>query len=215
MIISDQKPFEEIAHSLKASDSIFVVGCGDCATSCATGGEKEVAQLAEKLAASGKTITGTAVIATGCDERLVKRDLKKSSLTPEDAVLVLACGSGVQAVNSVIDNYVVPGLNSLFLGKIKNLSTFDKVCSMCGECVLAKTGNICPVTRCPKHLLNGPCGGSSEGKCEVNRNNDCAWFLIYERLKKLDKLSFLNSYQPPKDNSKNNIRTRFNTERKS
>lgn len=211
MIISEQKRFEEILASIRTGKSVFIIGCGDCATSCGVGGEKEVSAMAAKFTANGINVSGTVMVDTGCDERLIRRDLKKSTLSVDDVILVLACGSGVQAVSSIVSNDVVPGLNSLFLGKIKNLTSFDQVCSMCGDCILAHTGNICPITRCPKKLLNGPCGGSSEGKCEVNRDNDCAWTLIYERLKKLDKLDYLRSYQPPKDNSKLVAKNRYFT----
>lgn len=198
MIVSKQKNVDELMYQLKDSASVFIVGCGDCATTCATGGEKQVKILSDIMQDHQIPVSGTIIVDTACDERLIRRDLKKV-LKPEDTVLVLSCGSGVQAVGKIIDNIVIPGLDSLFLAKIKNLSHFEKVCSMCGNCVLGETGGICPVTRCPKHLRNGPCGGSSDGKCEVNRDHDCAWYLIYERLKELDSLDDIKKYQTPRD----------------
>lgn len=198
MIVTKQKHIDELLYKLKDAASVFIVGCGDCATTCATGGIKQVQQMADIISDHHIKVSGTVVIDTTCDQRLVRKDLKKV-LSPEDTVLVLACGSGVQAVNKLFDNIVIPGLDSLFLAKIKNLSHFEKVCSMCGNCVLGETGGICPVTRCPKHLRNGPCGGSSDGKCEVNVNHECAWYLIYERLKQLDQLDNMTEYQSPRD----------------
>lgn len=204
MIISEQKPLEEILESLKTGKKIFVVGCGRCATSCATGGEKEVKKIATELEKKGKIITGWVVVEAPCDERLLVRDLNSHSkkLKDSDAVLVMACGAGVQTLSDFIEKPTYPGLNSLFLGKTKRLGKFSELCVMCGDCVLEYTAGICPISRCSKGLLNGPCGGSHNGKCEVDPSYDCAWQLIYERLKKLGQLEKFKKIRARKDYSK-------------
>lgn len=191
MIGTEQKSFDEILQLLEGKTKVVIVGCGDCATSCQTGGEKQVLAMAEKLTQQGKIITDTGVIEVTCDKRLTKKFLRehKKQVEKSDAVLVLACGSGIQTMADSTEKHVLPGLNSLFVGQIENLSRFYEYCSVCGECVLGDTGGICPVTRCAKGLINGPCGGSDQGKCEADRNNDCAWYLIYERMKKSGQLN--------------------------
>jgi len=198
MIVSKAKHIDELLFQLKDSKSVFIVGCGDCATTCSTGGSAQVQTMTDILNDHEIKVSGSSLIDTACDERLIRRDLKKI-LSPDDTVLVLSCGSGVQAIGKIFNNIVIPGLDSLFLAKIKNLSHFEKVCSMCGKCILGETGGICPVTRCPKHLRNGPCGGSFDGKCEVSADHECAWYLIYERLKQLGQLDNMNQYQSPRD----------------
>jgi len=185
MIITVQKPLSEITESLKNFKKIFIVGCAACATKCQTGGEEAVKKIAEELKSMGKEVTGYAVLDTPCDTRIVRKDLLKSDKAKEsDAVLVLACGGGVQAIAGLTDFKAVPALNPQFLGTIERIGIYNEFCSMCGDCMLALTGGICPVTRCAKSLVNGPCGGAVDGKCEVDPQRDCAWALIYEKLKK-------------------------------
>jgi hypothetical protein len=185
MIITAQKPFPEIIESLKNYKKIFIVGCAACATKCQTGGEEAVKKMAEQLVGLGKEVTGYLVLDTPCDARIVKKDLSKSEKAKQsDAILVLACGGGVQAISNVTDFRAIPALNPQFLGTIERIGIYNEFCSMCGDCMLALTGGICPVTRCAKSLVNGPCGGSVEGKCEVDPDRDCAWALIFEKLKK-------------------------------
>ncbi|MBD3272555.1 MAG: 5,10-methylenetetrahydrofolate reductase [Elusimicrobia bacterium] len=200
MIGTKQKTYEEIKHLLKNSKKIAILGCGDCATSCQTGGEQQVKELAEKLSKDGKTISHQGVIDVACDKRLVKKHLRtyKEGIDKADTLLVMACGSGVQTLAEAVEKDVLPALDSTFIGQIENLSKFYERCSVCGECILADTAGICVVTRCAKGLVNGPCGGSDQGKCEVNRDNDCAWYLVYERLKKLNKLENLKRARSPK-----------------
>jgi len=204
MIITEQKKLEKILENLKEAKSVYVIGCGRCATSCETGGEKQVKEMAAKLKKKGKNVTGSKVIEAPCDDRLVVKDLKseKKALDSSDALLVMSCGAGVQTVAELIDNSVYPALESLFLGRTKRLGKFYEMCAMCGECVLEETAGICPVARCSKHLLNGPCGGSHKGKCEVDDKYDCAWYLIFEKLKKQGKTAQLKKFMKPKDYSK-------------
>lgn len=201
MIATKQKPFEEILESLEGEKKIFIVGCGDCASLCHTGGEEEVWEMEEKLVAEGKEVVGTVVIDVACHTlkvRSVFNELKEQ-IKQADGLLILACGAGVQSAAQVIDKTVHPGLDSLFLANIRRHGEFMERCSMCGQCMLDLTRGICPVTRCAKGLINGPCGGAKDGKCEVDSQRDCCWVQIYERLKERGELDRLRCYQSPKD----------------
>jgi ferredoxin len=201
MIATKQKPFQEILESLQGERNIFIVGCGDCAAICHTGGEEEVWAMEEKLTAHGKKVVGTAVIDVACHTlkvRTVFNELKER-IDEADGLLILACGAGVQSASQVTAKTVHPGLDSLFLANIKRHGEFMERCSMCGQCVLDLTRGICPVTRCAKGLLNGPCGGVKDGKCEVDPDRECCWVEIYQRLKERGELDRLRIYQPPKD----------------
>ncbi len=201
MIISEKKPLAEILEMLRGVSSVYILGCADCASLCGTGGETEVEDMRLILEKNGITVTGTHVPNTPCHIQRVRRELKisRSEVEPAEAILVLACGSGVQSVSEVLPHKIVlPGLNSLFLGNVQRHGLFDERCDMCGECILDRTFGICPVTRCAKGLVNGPCGGSREGRCEVD-GRQCAWALIYEKAKKAGRLESLESYQPMKD----------------
>jgi ferredoxin len=204
MIVTSSKEKKEILKYLDGYKRIFLVGCGDCAAASQTGGIEQVKDMAKYLKDSGKTVTGTLVVDTTCDARLGKRDLAqhKTHLKATDAILVLACGSGVQTISDLVDIPVFPGLDTQFLAKMENLRNFSERCGLCGDCVLAFTAGICPVVRCPKSILNGPCGGVHNGKCEVDPDNDCAWILIYKRLKERGQLDKMKEYYPPKDYSK-------------
>ncbi|KPL18864.1 MAG: 5,10-methylenetetrahydrofolate reductase [candidate division Zixibacteria bacterium SM23_81] len=201
MIATKQKPFEEILESLEGEKKIFIVGCGDCASLCHTGGEEEVWEMEEKLVVEGKEVVGTVVIDVACHTlkvRSVFNELKEQ-IKQADGLLILACGAGVQSATQVTDKTVHPGLDSLFLANIRRHGEFMERCSMCGQCILDITRGICPVTRCAKGLINGPCGGAKDGKCEVDSQRDCGWVQIYERLKERGELDRLRRYQAPKD----------------
>lgn len=198
--ITAQKPFEEIIEALGDIEKVFLVGCGTCATMCHTGGESEVLQMKEKLEEAAKIVTGWMVIPTACDD-LTKEALRENaeSIERAQAILVMTCAFGVQTVAGWTDKPVYPALNTLFIGKEDAPGHFSEVCMQCGECVLAWTGGICPVTSCTKGLLNGPCGGTNNGKCEVDPEKDCAWTLIYQRLEKQGRLDIMRKYQSPKN----------------
>lgn len=185
MIISEQKSQTELLAQLTEKEHVFLIGCAACATACKVGGEEEVFQMQEWLQSLGKEVTGSVVIDEACHIMRAGRDLRhhKVAVAAADALLVLACGAGIQSISSCSEKRVVGGLNSLFLGNIRRLGQFEEKCSLCGECILNETAGICPVTICAKGLLNGPCGGVEDGKCETDRELDCAWHLIYERLK--------------------------------
>jgi ferredoxin len=202
LIITKPKPTEKIMEMVKPFDKVFIVGCGTCASTCQTGGEEQAKQLLGML---GKKSIGWAVVEAPCDLRLVKRDLGKykARLGLADAVLVLSCGAGVQAVGDHTGKAVIPGLDTLFIGKIERIGKFYERCRACSDCMLYETGGICPVVRCSKGLLNGPCGGMADGKCEAGgHTRDCAWVLIYENLKKQGRLESFTKYREPKDRSK-------------
>lgn len=184
MIITKQKPFTEILAALGKCSRVFLIGCAKCATVCKSGGEEEIWQMQEQLTASGKEVTGSIVIDEVCHMLRTGRDLRgrKEMVGEADALLVLACGAGVQSVSSASEKRAVAGLDTLFLGNIRRLGQFEQKCSLCGECILTETAGICPVTVCPKGLLNGPCGGMQEGCCETDREAECAWNQIYQRL---------------------------------
>jgi len=204
MIITEPKNKDQILKSLADVKSVFVVGCGRCATSCSTGGEKEVGAMVDFLKASGKEVLGSKVMEAPCDERIVIKDhaANTSQIDKADAILAMSCGAGVQVIAEVSGKHTLPALDSMFLGKTKRHGKFSELCIMCGDCLLEDTGGICPVSRCSKGLLNGPCGGSHNGKCEVNENYDCGWYLIFEKLKKLNKMDKLKEFRKPKDYSR-------------
>ena len=203
MLITKQKSREDILRILEGKNKVFVVGCGDCAATCRTGGEDEVRQMADFLKISGKEVTGYVVPDATCVSAQAKIAYaqNKEALKKSDAVLVFACGSGVQCIkeNDRYDLAVYPGCDSLFAALIDQEGSFKEVCSTCGDCILDLTEGICPVTRCAKGLLNGPCGGQNKGKCEVDRNKDCAWVMIYKRLKSKNKADQLKKRLPAKN----------------
>lgn len=203
MIITEQKPFQEIIESLKGYQKIFLVGCGECSTTCKTGGEPELLRMKALLEEQGKNVMGMCIPNAPCIAAQTKTEFAKNmkALREAEAILVLACGLGVQSVKDS-DRFglvVLPGCNTVFGAVMDAQGNFYEKCSMCGECVLAVTGGICPVTLCPKGLLNGPCGGMNKGKCEVDKEKDCAWVLIYKELEKRKKLQDLKKIHEPKD----------------
>jgi ferredoxin len=213
--ITVKKSFDEIRESIQDAGNIFLVGCGTCATMCHTGGVQEVLELKEELEKSGKKVTGWIVPPVTCDD-LTKDALDENmeAIEEADAILVMSCAFGVQTVTFFSDKPICPTSNTLFMGKEDTPGHFAEVCMQCGECVLAVTGGICPVTTCPKGLLNGPCGGTNEGKCEVSPDIPCAWTRIYERLKKMDRLDDIKKIAEPKDWSKGQRPGSFSTVKK-
>ncbi|MCM8782957.1 MAG: methylenetetrahydrofolate reductase C-terminal domain-containing protein [Candidatus Omnitrophica bacterium] len=211
MIITEKKPFQEIVNSLKDYKRIFLIGCGECSTTCKTGGEEEVLALKAELEKIGKEILGFAIPKAPCISAQIKEALAKNinNLRQSEAILVLSCGLGVQSVkdNNRFDQKVVPGCNTLFTGLVDAKGEFLEKCSLCGDCLLDFTEGICPLTLCPKGLLNGPCGGMDKGKCEVDKDKDCAWVLIYKEMEKKDRLFKFQKTRSPRD-FKNAVRPR-------
>jgi len=186
MIITQPRDWARIEADLDeiGATRVFIMGCGQCATVASTGGEPEVLQAKAALEETGRTVTGWAIGDVTCHSGGTKLDTRKhsSEIADAEAILVLACGAGVQTVADAIAKPVFPGLESVFLGNVVRHGVFEERCQMCGECVLDKTAGICPVTTCPKGLLNGPCGGMWAGKCEVVADRECTHVLIQRRL---------------------------------
>jgi len=202
MIITKKRDFKDLMENIKNYKKFFLLGCSECATLCGTGGEPELKSMKEALEADGKHVTGMFVAKTGCQVLGTKVELKKykDELDQADCILVMSCGAGTQsAVELYKDKPVYPTNDSMFLGNMSRMQMFDERCSLCGKCILDKTGGICPVTACPKGLLNGPCGGTNEGKCEVSSDIECAWVRIYDRLKRIDRLDDMKQIAAPKD----------------
>lgn len=206
MIVAEQKPLEEIKAKIANADKVLVVGCGTCVTVCFAGGEKEVGILAASLRMASKVEGKEKQI----DEAMVQRqceweylDMLKERIGDYDVVLSLGCGIGAQAIAEHFPNVrVVPGLNTAFLGLPLEQGVWAERCAACGNCVLDLTGGICPIARCSKSLLNGPCGGSAEGVCEISgkeRPTDCAWDLIVKKLMARGELAKLLEIQPAKN----------------
>jgi ferredoxin len=203
MIITGQKPQEEIIGSLKEYNKIFLVGCGECATTCKTGGEPELLKIKAELEQLGKIVLGTCIPKAPCVAAQIKSELAKNTLVlrQAEAILVLACGLGVQSVkdNDRLGLAVLPALNTIFGAVMDAQGNFLEKCSFCGECVLDATCGICPITLCPKGLLNGPCGGMDKGKCETDKEKDCAWVLIYKELEKKKKVGVFKQIKGARD----------------
>jgi ferredoxin len=203
MIVGKLKPMQEIVDSISEFHKVLILGCGTCVTVCLTGGDKEAHVLSRDLADGGYFKENPPTFTVDTIERQCEWDLVKTYLhiPPDtDAVLSLACGAGVQTVADVLKTLpVIPALNTTFLGALDEPGIWREKCYGCGECVLAYTGGICPVSRCAKRLFNGPCGGSTGGKCEINQELDCAWHLIIERLKALGRLDDYDKIHPAKD----------------
>ncbi|MFC1496906.1 methylenetetrahydrofolate reductase C-terminal domain-containing protein [Verrucomicrobiota bacterium] len=204
MITAERKPFEEIYEFARKYKKVLIMGCGSCVTVCLAGGEKEVSVLASqiKLAAKekGDTISVTEhTITRQCDREFFDEETAKK-IKEADAVISIACGVGVQfCIECFPDMIVSPGLNTSCYGATIEQGVWAERCAGCGKCILDSTGGICPVARCAKNLLNGPCGGSQDGQCEVDNELDCAWQLIFDRMKSLNRLSELETIQKPKD----------------
>ena len=204
MIITKQKEIDNILD-LVEDGPVFIIGCSECATLCNTGGEKEVKEMKKILEDKKIDVTGFVILDPACHFLNDKRILKnyKNEIKNAKKILVLACGNGVQTVAELIQEIdVIPGTDTLFLGEIKRLGDFEKRCTLCGECIVYLYDGLCPISRCPKGMLNGPCGGSIDGKCEISKDLDCVWDLIFKRLKAYNNLQKLKQIIEPIDWSK-------------
>jgi ferredoxin len=204
------KPFSEILQVLEGSRKVAVVGCDGCAKVCFTGGADEVAAMAARLREQGKDIVFEATPERTCNVVKANPVLEplQDQIRQADALLVLGCGGAVQITRQLTEQYgltipVKAGLNSVgHMDTVIGGTLALEQCQECGDCILNETGGICPVTKCAKGLLNGPCGGAEDGKCEANPLNDCAWILIYKRMSALGELDRLRRFVAPKDYSK-------------
>ncbi|GHS95732.1 zinc-finger protein [Synergistales bacterium] len=203
MIIAAQKSMDEILRSVKPFEKIAVAGCGTCVTVCMAGGEKEALKVADLIlldarAFGRKVEVNVTSPVRQCDMEFL--DDVEDELADVDCILSLGCGAGVQFMAEKFpDKVVVPGINTSFIGVNRDLGYWTEMCQGCGNCILEKTGGICPVSRCSKSHFNGPCGGSHTGKCEINDETECAWQLIYERLKRIGQLDRLYEINEARD----------------
>lgn len=201
-MITEQKPSEEVMQYLEKCRGVYLIGCGTCATMCHTGGKSEILEMKDKIEASGKKVTGWMVVPTACDE-LTRYALQENAgdIKAGDCILAMTCAVGVQMISNYLKDTkpVYPALNTVFLGMEESPGHFTEVCLQCGSCVLGRTAAICPLVRCAKSVLNGPCGGSVGGKCEISSDIPCAWQAIYDRLAEMGRLDELEEIEPVKD----------------
>ena len=203
MIVADKKPIEEIIETVKPHTKILILGCNECVTVCEAGGKKEVGVLASAL----RMYFAKEGADKSIDERTLQRQCDHEYLEEirdvvdqYDAIVSIACGVGVQfTAEKHFSTPVYPGVNTSFMGATEERGLWTERCQGCGQCILARTGGICPVSRCAKRVMNGPCGGSSDGKCEIDKELICAWQLIVERLKALDRFADYEDLSPIKD----------------
>lgn len=203
MIVADKKPIKEIIEEVKDHRNILVLGCNECVTVCEAGGKKEAGVLASALRMyflneGHNARVDEVTLERQCDHEYLEEI--RDAIDGYDAVISIACGVGVQfTAEKYHDKPVLPGVNTCFMGATEKRGLWTERCQGCGQCILARTGGICPVARCAKRLFNGPCGGSTEGRCEINTEVDCAWQLIIDRLKAMDRLDDYETIQPIKD----------------
>lgn len=206
MIVAEQKPMEEILETVKDCRLLLLLGCRGCVTVCAAGGQKEVEVLSGLLRlarekAGQPLAVEEATLERQCDPEFFDEiaELAKKN----QVVLSMACGAGVQLAAEKLGGVkVLPAVNTLFIGAVADKGTWGENCQACGDCKLALTAGVCPVSRCSKSLMNGPCGGSTDGHCELDAGIACGWQLIVERLEALGELDRYEEIQEPADWSK-------------
>jgi hypothetical protein len=203
VITLEQKRFEEIEQMTRGSGRLLVLGCETCAAMSFAGGRRQAEELAaairmaKKMSQEAGEVLPDAV-ARQCEPEFI--DLIEKEVGPCDTVLSLACGAGVQLLAERFpDKVILPGCNTTFLGVTERLGVWSERCAGCGNCILDRTAGLCPIARCSKQLLNGPCGGSMDGKCEISKEVDCVWQLIIDRLTRLNRLEMLEEIFPVKD----------------
>jgi hypothetical protein len=208
MNATERKPTPEIVESLADARKVFVLGCQGCPIGCETGGKPWLDEMTAALTAAGKTVTGGALIDMICNKMIVGVRLGRliEQVSAADAVLVGSCGVGVQAVGNVVGRRAVPAMNTVCMGDYQGLWPSEERCAECGECLLAYTGGLCPITLCAKSLVNGQCGGTGyDGSCEVSKSRRCGWHMIYERLRDLGRLDDMRRLHTPRDYRKRDI----------
>jgi len=198
--ITQQKPEEELNQLLDGLGRVFIIGCGTCTTLTQTGGAPQVAEMRQRLSEEGKMVTGDVVVPVACDN-LTRDALAEHGgrMDQADVLLIMTCAFGVQNIARQLKKLVVPALDTLFMGQETSPGEFNESCTQCGTCILGETGGVCPVTSCHKGLVNGPCGGTNNGNCEIDNDKDCAWTLIYNRLNELNRLDAMRKLQKPRN----------------
>jgi len=203
MIVAKRKPFEEIKEMLKGYQKVLTVGCGTCVAVCLAGGEKEVAVLNAEIEMASKLNDNPIAIDAYTVERQCDREFLAElddKADQYDAILSMACGVGVQFLAERFpDKPVFPAVDTSGLAVNQAVGWYEERCRSCSSCVLGWTGGICPVTLCAKGLYNGPCGGTNKGSCEINKDQPCAWYMIYERLSKQGRLENIQIFHPAND----------------
>ena len=203
MIVAERKPIEEITEIIAPFKRVLVLGCGGCVTVCLTGGERQAEILASQLRIAAK---GDCELDVDCITRQCEREFFDNLASPlgkYDAVLSLACGAGVGYMGDIFpDTTILPAMNTTFLASNTAKGIWEEYCRGCGDCVLAWTGGVCPITRCSKSLINGTCGGTDNGMCEVDKDMECGWLLIYKRLEQLGQLDNYRRIRPARDHRK-------------
>lgn len=204
MIFAEWKPLDKLIEKLKPHKKVLLAGCATCVAECAAGGEKEVETLAPLLRMALKKQGHSVEILTAnlekqCEWEFVEQLAQQ--VAEVDAIMSIACGIGVQALAERFDPIAVyPGVNTSALTIREEAGLWAARCAACGDCILGETFGYCPVARCAKSLLNGPCGGTrKDGKCEVNEEVDCIWNLIVERADKRGRLESLSGFKRAKD----------------
>jgi ferredoxin len=203
MIVAEQKPLDDLKRMMKGKKKVLAVGCGTCVSVCFSGGKKETGALASALETAAAVEGETLVV----EERTVQRQCVQEFIEPlaedleeYDAILSLGCGVGVQTLAERFPKTrVLPGLDTQFMGQPTEPGVWEERCVGCGNCVLEYTGGLCPITRCPKQLFNGPCGGSENGMCEVDTSLPCVWSMIWDNAENLELTDSLLEIQPPQD----------------
>ena len=203
MIVAERKPFAEIAEAAAGFRRVLVAGCGTCVAVCLTGGEKEAGILAAQLDIAAQMAGRDQVFQTACVERQCDMEFLEElapAVEEADAVISLACGAGIQFLAQRFHYLpVLAGVNTTFIGVNLEVGVWEEKCRACRDCLLTLTGGICPVSLCPKGMINGPCGGAREGRCETDPERECAWSLIYQRLESTGRLENLAPLQPARE----------------
>ena len=201
MIVTTQKEFTGVLRALGEGKRWVVVGCSECAAICQTGGSAQVEEMVRRLEEAGKEVLASVSLASPCDRRLSRRDLRRveAELGRADGVLCLSCGGGAQAIGSLVDVPVLAALDAHFAGTVERIGVFQEECALCGDCLLNETAGLCPESLCPKGLRNGPCEGSGEGHCDVHPDADCVWERIHGRLVGLGQEARFGVPHPPPD----------------
>ncbi len=205
MIIGDNKPFEEIIEMIKGKTRVLIIACRGCVTICNVGGEKEAGILATMIDIYYKKNNikidniDIYTLERQCDPEYIE-ELTVDKIKNYDCIISLACGVGVQFMSQNFYNIsVYPGINTTFIGGAVEHGVWAEYCQSCGNCIIHNFGGLCPITRCSKSLMNGPCGGSSNGKCEIDKNIDCVWHMIIERMTKMGRVNELSKIWPIKN----------------
>jgi ferredoxin len=203
MIVGNRKDFVDIVGKLGAHRRVLVLGCNECVTVCGVGGEREVGVLAAELRIYGKTVgeeydVREHTLERQCDYEYIEQI--RGFADDYDVIVSMACGAGVQYVAEAHKTKrVIPAVNTTFLGVTLDQGVWSERCQGCGSCILDMTAGVCPIARCAKSLLNGPCGGSSGGKCEIDKDTDCAWQLIVDRLRDSGRMEQYDEILPIRD----------------